>query len=435
MRRPSSSSLIAAVTLAGALLVDAPAWAGWRLAEKNGDDPVNLSFIEVGGFVQPGLFSYTGDSTAQAYSNDNLFTGFLLQRARINLKAQYTKYFFASLEVEMAGGAPSLTDAYVESRVFQGLQFRIGQFLVPALQSYQFSEINTAFIDRELYLAQAQTRQFISYLQPRDIGFMVFGTAGDLAPASTQPVLEYGVGVFNGNGANNPSNAHQAFMYTARLQLDILGFPKGRYTENDFARNETPRVAVGVGGIMNCDTEKNWNRGFTADAELRYRGLYASASFVWVKNSGATGDALATALNYNYQCTGGGTPAFLANGGHVQVQYLIPVAAIVTGGGVELLGRFDAVNPFNAPSSFIGSNDPTNGGYAYPTTYDSATDVLPSRWRFTFGVNWYPLNMTQIHVSLNYQFIHETEPFIPNPEVGQVLLNTNVFWAQLTAGI
>jgi hypothetical protein len=434
MRRAAFLPLLSAACAAGLLITPSTARAGWRIFEKDTDNPDTAKFLEIGGYAQPGLFAYIADKTAQQYSGDNPWTGFLLQRARVNLKIGFTRYFIASVEVE-AVGAPSLTDAYVESRILRGLNFRLGQFLVPNLQSYQFSEINTGFIDREVYLPQTQTRQFISYLQPRDIGIMLFGYSADTSPARTDPVLEYAVGIFNGNGSNNPSNAHRAFMYTARLQLDILGFPEGRYTENDFARNKTPRVAVGTGGFMNCDTEHSWNRGFTADAEFRYQGLYASASFVWIKNSGATGvgSGIAHALDYDYQCKGGGVPANLANGGHLQLQYFLPASAFEQGGGVEFLGRWDAVNPFNAPTSFIGGNPPA-GGLPAPTVYDGQTDILPSRWRLTLGMNWYPIGLTSVHLSANWEYVAQTEPIIV-PDVGQVLLSTNIFWLQLTAGI
>ncbi len=393
--------------------------------------------LDVGGFGQAGYFDFmTWDKTAEQKSGVTPLDGFLLQRARLNVRGQVTRYFNAFFEVELAGGTASLQDAYVESKPLQALQVRIGQFLVPFLQTYQFNEVNTSFLDREIYVPQTQLRHPLRFLQPRDIGGMISGTVGNLSPASTRPVFEYGVGVFNGQGSNNPIHENTAFLYAARLQLHVLGYPEGRIYESDFARNTTPRVSVALGGMMNCDDESNWDRGFTTDAELRWHGLYASASFVWMKASGASGpgNGVAGGLSYSTNCKGGNTPAYLGNGGHFQVQYLLPYLAIRQGGGFEVLARFDQVSPYNAPTSFLGTSVPAEGGHPLPTSGDGNVDDLPSRWRITVGVNWFPLGMYAIHVSANFQFIQMTTP-IPVQQDVLASLQEGVFWIQATAGI
>jgi hypothetical protein len=411
--------------------------AGLPVYDSNKDDPDHNVQLEVGGFAQGGYFDFmTWDPVSNEKSGVQPLNGFLLQRARLNARGQATKFFVLSLEVELAGGQASLQDAYLESRPFQWLKLRVGQFLVPFLQTYQFNEVNTSFEDRELYVPQTQLRHPVAALTPRDIGVMVFGTVGDMAPSSTMPVLEYSLGIFNGQGSNDPSHTDGVFLYAARLQLDVLGYPQGRYSESDFARNLTPRIAVGLGGMMNCDTEGNWNRGFTADAELRWRGLYASASFVWLKNSGGggPGDGFASEFGYAHHCPGGGTPAYLSSGGHVQVQYLTPWLAIEQGGGLEFLGRWDQVSPYNAPTSFIGTSDPAQGGFPIPSQGDAQLDDLPSRWRLTFGVNWYPLHRYAFHLSANFQFEQNTTP-VQLPEQQLAYLQNGVLWIQGTVGL
>lgn len=411
-----------------------PARAGVRVWERNGDNPDAAQYVELGGFVQPGLVLRPLDEAATAaIGPNNGDSGFYLQRARINLKMQLSKYFFTAFEVETLV-QPQLADAYVESRIHPAFTVRAGQFLMPFLQTFQFGESNISFIDRQLYIPQYGSRLFLPYLAPRDIGLMFTGLVGD--PAGTTPVFEYAVGAFNGSGPNIASNPDSALEFALRLQLHILGVPKGRAAESDVARNATPRVSVAGGGLSYCDTEHNWNRGFTADAEFRYQGLYASASFVWMYIGPSQGFGNALGYDTEKGCRGNGNtlPPNIANGAHFQAQYALPTSIIPErGGSLEGLLRADYVNPNSAPKSFLGGDSAETKGYTPPTSYDDAHNA-PSRWRLTLGVNWYPITVQTLRLSFNYQFTQQTEPFKNSAGQG-VLLQPNVLWVQLTAGI
>jgi len=421
--------LLVAVTGAAVLLASHSASAGVRVWENNKDDPDTYQYFDVGGFVQPGFLWEQDDPTTAQYSQ-NHNTGFYLQRARVNVALQLTKYFIARFELEMTG-VPALQDAYVESDIFSWLHIRAGQFLVPFLQTFQFGEANISFLDREIYTPLAPLRGFLPYLSPRDVGLSISGMVGDVSPGAKRPVFEYALGLFNGKGANGGANTNNAFEYTARLQLHILGLAQGRQWESDLARNASPHVSVAAGGYTNCDQFGNWDRGFTTDAEFRYQGIYASASFVYFNNGPASGG---NDLGYGQFCGKGQVPPNIGSGGHVQAQYLLPAGWFgPTGGGLELLVRWDQVTPFAAPSGgFLGSTSPTARGFSQPTNYDDQS-VAPARWRTTVGVNWYPIRLQSLRLSLNYQFTYQTEPIVANGQ--DILLSPSLIWLQLTAGI
>src|SRR6185312_1573774 len=127
---------------------------------------------------------------------------FFLQRARVNVQLQLTKYFIARFELELTG-VPALQDAYLESDVFPWLTIRAGQFLVPFLQTFQFSEMNISFLDRQIFIPQSNEHPFLSYLTPRDIGLSLSGLVGNTSLSSSLPVFEYALGMFNGKGPNS----------------------------------------------------------------------------------------------------------------------------------------------------------------------------------------------------------------------------------------
>jgi hypothetical protein len=411
------------------VLASREARAGVRIWENNPSTSDAYQYVDIGGFIQPGLIWRQNDPLTHSL-DQYTDSGAWLQRARLNFALQVTKYFTVRMEFELAGGTPAVQDAYAESAIFHWLNIRAGQFLVPFLQTYQFNEASIAFLDRQLYVPQNQSRSFLQYLQPRDIGFSISGLIGDVNPKASLPVLEYAVGIFNGQGANVTNNPDEAFEYTGRLQLHILGVPEGRKWESDLARNPRPKVAVGVGGFSNCDGFQNWDRGFTADTEVRYQGLYASASFVWFHNGGA---AAGNPLNYHFFCSGGQVPENIANGAHVQAQYLLPSAWLgPTGGSLEILARFDYVTPFAAPSGFLGNTTPGAKGVIISPYFDDA-NTAPQRWRITAGVNWFPIRLQSLRLSVNYQFTQQTEPFTVGDNL--ITLSPSSIWAQLTAGI
>jgi len=357
-----------------------------------------------------------------------------VQRARIGFQSQLMRY--VSIKVEYGARVNALEDAYVDAKLHPAFNVRLGQFQVPFLRTYLFSDSKLAFIDRVVYTPQAQERDALRFLGARDIGF-VFNGRVPFMQGPNAPTLSYWAGMYLGKGINQSSNFNDAYMYTARVQLDALGVPDGADAQSDLARNTTPRVSVGGGVYSNSDDRKIWNRGFTADAEFRYQGLYAEGSFVWFKDSASAG--LGSALGYGDFCTGapGLTPQ-IATGGSAQIGYTLP--ALLTGEhqSVEVLARFDQVNPESPCNvntghcAFFGGGTNTPG-YVPPPTY-SDTDNPPSRYRVTAGLNFYPNNKQQLRLSLNYMLNRETENVVQSGTT-YVGVKNDIIWLQMTAGL
>lgn len=418
------------------LALTTPARADIRVWQEHPDSEAKNRNLDLTGYIQPG-YIWRQDDPDPAQPNPNQDNNFWLQRARFGFRARLQQYFW--MRVEYDATVSQLQDGYLDARFHPAFNVRFGQFQLPFLRTFMFSEERLAFIDRLVYTPLQQDRQALRYLSPRDLGGMVYGKVGDLSPESTSPVLEYFAGMFLGQGPGATNNIDGAYLYAARAQLHALGLPEGAENESDIARNKTPRVGVAGGVYSNCDDRGQWNRGFTSDAEFRYQGLYASATFVWFKNGESAG--LGDFLAYDQACGPGGAvarPDHIATGGSVQVQYVLPELVLPGEHSLEVLARFDQVNPqspCNANTGkckFFGGDEKTPG-YLGPSSYGDA-DNPPSRYRLTFGVNYFPNSKQNLRLSLNYQMNRETED-VTNSDGTFVGIKNDVVWFQATAGL
>ena len=191
-------------------------------------------------------------------------------------------------------------------------------------------------------------------------------------------------------------------------------------------------MAAGAGIYSNCDDRGQWNRGWTVDAELRWRGLFANATLVRFHNGPA--DGLGRGLGY-HSCPGipGAVPN-VAVGASATVQYVLPRLLFpVRNMALEVLVRWDYVSPSQPyDSSFLGGRTGSTGYIAPPNYGDS--DNPPTRWRLTFGLNWFPTASQRLRLSLNYQMNRFTENVVI---AGQeyVGIKADIFWAQLTLAL
>jgi len=412
-------------------LAPTTARADIRVWEENEDDIWHHRWFAFTGFAQPG-FLYRQNDKNNPSSQDQ----FWLQRARFGFRTQLHR--FIQLRFEMEGmPTPNLTDVFVDMPFHTAFSIRFGQFLLPFLRTYQINEVNQAFIDRLVYTPQQPDRAALRYLNPRDVGIMFTGIIGNADPDVMSPAVQYWVGAFLGRGANQLINEDNAFLYSARVNVHVLGPPKAADQESDLANNENPHVAVGGGVYTNCDDRGNYNRGVTFDSEFRFRGFYAYASFVRFYNGPVNGDGLGKFLGYDgaNSCrrkAASGEP-HAAWGASFQAQYVLPPMLFpVRDQALEVLARFDFVAPQNpADGSFLGGGTETPT-YTPPTDYINS-DNPPSRWRLTFGLNWFPTREQILRVSVNYQLNRETENAIiaGDPFVG---IANDILWLQGTVG-
>lgn len=425
---PPRSTHVRAV-LAALLLAPAIASADLRLFEQGEPGTPSHRFLDMTGYLQPGFVYRQDDPQSQA--TDDMFW---LQRARFGFRGQLAPFLYFQFEGEMF---PTfvLNDAFIELRPHDAFRVRAGQFQLAFLRTFQFGESNIAFIDRSVFTPQSPDRPVLRYLSPRDIGLMLTGRIGDTSAGATSPVLEYWAGAFNGRGANVTRNDDGAFLMSGRVQLHVLGVPDGVEAESDLARNTTPRPSVAAGVYSNCDDRRQWNRGFTVDAELRYQGLFASAAFVRFLNGPAGG--LGDALGYEKACgelPGETALTHVALGASAQAQYVLPKTWFPFGDqALEVLARWDYVAPQNPDDgSFLGG-DETSPGYAPPPNFRSE-DNPPTRWRITAGVNWFPTGSQRLRLSFNYQLNREAE-IVRLADGPYEAIANDVAWLQLTASL
>jgi hypothetical protein len=422
-------------------------------------------WLEVTGFVQPGYIQRL-DNASEGISPGATDDTFWLQRARLGLRAQLFDWLRVRVEFDMTTSF-SLQDAFVDITPVDWLQVRVGQMIVPFLQTYRYNEVNIGFLDRAIYVPNAPDRGYMAYFRPRDIGIQISGTIGDLSPSAGTPVFQYQLGMFNGRGVNVALNDDGVFLYAARLSLYVLGVPVGVDRETDLSRNHIPRVTVGAAAYSNCDDRQNWNRGFTTDFEVRYEGLFVEGAFFWMRN-GASGTPnpvpmggpvglqgqhddffLASSNGCQGVPDGGSTPGpsgtvvpttldYVSRGANVQVQYVLPRFLTDLPFSLmdfELLFRADYVDgnsPYTSGDPLFGGG-PGSVGYQQPVDYTN-TDNPPTRWRLTFGINYYPTGQQQVRLGINYQLNREAENVVSGGRTFAAVSN-DIFWLQMTLGL
>ena len=102
---------------------------------------------------------------------------------------------------------------------------------------------------------------------------------------------------------------------------------------------------------------------------------------------------------------------------------------------LELLTRFDWVD---ANSPFDNSNPLFGGGssspdYIAPPNYTDS-DNPPSRWRLTFGLNFFPTGQQTLKLGLNYQLNREIENVVTGMGTFRGVSN-DILWVQATIAL
>jgi len=252
-------------------------------------------------------------------------------------------------------------------------------------------------------------------------------------------VFEYALGVFTGGGPGAAVGTDYGFLYTGRVRLHALGYPEGAEVESDLARNTTPRVAVGGAVYSSCDAPDVvgdtglWHRGVTADLEGRWRGIYLSGSFLWLRNGRATDGQLGyDACGLNADELAGAPPvAYDATGAHVQLQYVLPDLLLPKRHELELSARFDYVKAFDPDSSF--SSGPPHPLLTTPRLSDPIN--APEQMRLSFGVSWYPMGDPTVRVRLSYH--HNRELAMHTGAMGGAVeeIRNDQLWLQLSGSL
>ena len=162
------------------------------------DNPEELALC-LGGLLQTDYRYYD-------YENgDPENNHFDIRRARLRLSGNLLRYLGYKFEYEFQGiSSRNLLDAYADIRPLPAAVLRLGQFKEP-FGLEQYSPVANLFFNEPA---------FGYYLTPgRDVGGMVYGSVMD-------DRLNYGIGVFNGDGLDDTVGADSDYpQVTGRLVL------------------------------------------------------------------------------------------------------------------------------------------------------------------------------------------------------------------------
>lgn len=156
-------------------------------------------YLKVGGWIDA-QYAY------EYYNADNQSSVFQIRRARLDFKGSPTKWVDYRLQVDFAPN-PRLIDAFVKVNFCKQVQLQVGQFKIPFSLENKLSPLDLELMENAQVVSALSGYKDVtgisSYSNGREIGAMLTGT---LASAEVRgeriPILQYGVGVFGGNGIN-----------------------------------------------------------------------------------------------------------------------------------------------------------------------------------------------------------------------------------------
>lgn len=189
---------------------------------------------------------------------------FVVRMARPQLRGTVLApwiHFF--VQPELAGPSARLLDLQIDLRPDEAIALRVGQFLTP------FSRTFTTPVPLLLFPDFAQANDF--FRADRDTGAMLYG-------APLGGLLEYYVGVFNGNGIDHGGNDDERMTYMARLVASPLGAVSADETPQ-LGSHVPFRVSFGVNGYLGEVTRLETTTDPLTGTETAVRALEESQTF------------------------------------------------------------------------------------------------------------------------------------------------------------
>lgn len=153
------------------------------------------------------------------YDSASDANGFDIRRVHLNLKGELTKKLDYSFQAEFAG-SPKILDAYVRYKLDRRFNLQVGEFKIPFSieNTYGPSTLETA--DNSLAISRLCNYSDVSGIASngRDIGLSAYG---GFFPQDGYNLVDYAVGVFNGNGINLSDN-NTSKDFSGRLTLNPI---------------------------------------------------------------------------------------------------------------------------------------------------------------------------------------------------------------------
>lgn len=210
--------------------------------------------------------------------------GFDIRRARLDVRGNVSPYFSYRLQTDFAG-TPKLLDAYAEIKIYDYLNFTIGQAKIPFSAENLASSNKMESIDRSQVVEAlvARGKDEIGNQNGRDIGVQVGGSFGKF---ENRFLFDYKIGVFNGAGINSADKNENKDVVGRLIAHPVKGLDFGGsyYTGTGNFGKPTPtnqdRERYGI--ELNYEYKRFFVRGeFIAgkDGAIKRNGWYAQTGY------------------------------------------------------------------------------------------------------------------------------------------------------------
>ncbi len=190
---------------------------------------------KISGYIQTG-YEWSEDASS-----------FFIKRARIALSDNIANKLDYRLQLELAG-SPKIVDAYIDYKPFAGLQIKIGQYKVPfSIESTDYAAPRSELIEHPMAVRFLTGLNDVCGLASsgRDLGAMLHG---GFFERDGYHLLNYDLGVFNGEGINN-RDRNKSKDIAARIMLKPLPglLVAGYYYWGEYGQQYLERERYGAG--------------------------------------------------------------------------------------------------------------------------------------------------------------------------------------------
>ncbi len=173
-------------------------------ARASGWDRFQAALPAISGYVQMG-YEWSEDAST-----------FFIKRVRLTLAGEITPKLDYRVQLEFA--SPKVVDAVLRYRPLEALNFQLGEYKIPfSIENTVYVPLKYEFIEYPLALRRLMGFNDVCGLSAtgRDMGVMAYG---GFLRHDGEHVVNYNIGVFNGEGINSRDRNHSKDM-VARLTL------------------------------------------------------------------------------------------------------------------------------------------------------------------------------------------------------------------------
>ena len=221
-----------------------------------------------------------------------------IRRARLDFKGAINPYWSYRLQFDFGGGvksgtpvtpySPKLLDAFAEWKPFDFLIVTAGQFNVPlSLENLTSDKVLTSINRSQVVEAYtARSNDVIKDNNGRDIGIQA---SGSFLPFNELNLIEYKVGLFNGQGINKAEDRNQFKDLAARLILHpIKGIDFGTSVYHG-------QAWYGKTGVDDSNSKNHLRNRFGYDVNVEYKNASLTAEYI----HGTDSSRVSQKINFN----------------------------------------------------------------------------------------------------------------------------------------